>query len=86
MNLTIECVVDMDQNWTQRCTIKADKFKFNQVLCNFVSNALKFCSTSKREVKVAVERIAVPERLIRPISPEEPVMMITHMVSDNGSG
>ncbi len=66
MNLAVKCV-DMDQDWTQRCcTIKADKFKLNQVLSNFVSNVLKFCSTLKGEVKVAVERIAVPERLIRP--------------------
>ena len=88
VSLTVECV-GMQLDWMQRCTIKADKFKLNQVLRNFVSNALKFCSPSKGEVKVVVERIAVPNRLVRSLSTSEPVM-ISHVarvsVSDNGSG
>eukprot|EP01035_Chromulina_nebulosa_P025832 gene25832-33747_t len=88
MSLTVECI-GIQVDWMHRCTSKADKFKLNQVVRNFMSNALKFCRFSKGKFKV-VECIAhVPRRLVRSMPSPEPVM-ISHVarvsVSDNGSG
>jgi signal transduction histidine kinase len=87
---SVDCV-DMDLDWMQNFIIKADKFKLNQVLRNFVSNALKFCDPSNGEVRVVVERKAVPGNLVRPISSPsaEPIMVnnvVRVSVSDNGFG
>jgi signal transduction histidine kinase len=55
----VNCI-EMEENWMQNFIIKADKFKLNQVLRNFVlSNTLKFCARSNGEVKVVVERKAM---------------------------
>eukprot|EP01036_Dinobryon_divergens_P035132 gene35132-45479_t len=85
---SVDCV-DMDLDWMQNFIIKADKFKLNQVLRNFVSNALKFCARSNGEVKVVVERKAVPGNLVRSISsPSSKPIMVNNVVrvsvSDNG--
>jgi signal transduction histidine kinase len=90
VSLTVECA-EMDLDWMQRCLIKADRFKLNQVLRNFLSNALKFCSPSSGEVKVLVERRAVAGRLARPISSPSaepiPISYVARVsVSDNGCG
>lgn len=90
ITFSVECM-EMEENWMQNFIIKADKFKLNQVLRNFVSNALKFCDPSNGEVRVVVERKAVPGNLVRPISSPsaEPIMVnnvVRVSVSDNGFG
>ena len=90
VSLTVECA-EMEQDWVQRSVIKVDKFKLNQVLRNFLSNALKFCSPANGEVKLLVERREVPEWLVRPISsPTADPIAVSHVarvsVIDNGCG
>ena len=90
IRFSVECI-ELEENWIENFIIKADKFKLNQVLRNFVSNALKFCDPSNGEVKVMVERKAVPRNLVRPISaPLADPIAVSHVVkvsvSDNGFG
>ena len=54
LSLTTECL-DLESNWLQRFVIKADRFKLNQVLRNFLSNAMKFSPKRTGSVKVLVE-------------------------------
>ena len=89
LSLTTECT-DLESNWLQRFVIKADKFKLNQVLRNFISNALKFSPKKTGTVHVLVERVAVPSRVVNPFGSETCSHLINDIVrvsvTDNGFG
>ena len=89
LSLTTECT-DLESNWLQRFVIKADRFKLNQVLRNFISNALKFSPKKTGTVHVLVERVAVPSRVVNPFGTETCSHLINDIVrvsvTDNGFG
>jgi signal transduction histidine kinase len=82
--------VDLQSRWVEGWRIRADRFKLNQVLRNFVSNALKFCGSPRGEVEVSVERYYVAGgRLVRPPGSEGPQVVqdfVRVSVVDNGAG
>lgn len=86
--LSIDCT-DLDSRWVEDCRIKADRFKLNQVLRNFVSNALKFARSPGGEVKVLVEKRVVPQGKVV-YSPGAELVSINNFVrisvTDNGCG
>ena len=57
--LSVDCV-DRESRWLEDRRIKADRFKLNQVLRNYVSNALKFTKSPGGQVRVLVEKKVVP--------------------------
>ena len=75
VTLSTECV-DLESNWVSSYYIKADRFKLNQVLRNFVSNAMKFCPKGTGSVHVLVERRSV-------ISPHEMFRTTSAVVSES---
>ena len=88
--LTVECM-DLESDWLKNVCIKADRFKLNQVLRNFLSNALKFCNRERGEVMVTVERRPLSaSRVVRSIGPrlDEYVTddVVRVNVRDNGIG
>ena len=90
VSLTTECS-DLESNWLQRCCIKADRFKLNQVLRNFLSNALKFSPKKTGSVKVLVERVLVSNPLTTPLGWLDSSSQIANevvrvSVTDNGCG
>jgi signal transduction histidine kinase len=83
--------VDLESDWLKNVCIKADRFKLNQVLRNFLSNALKFCNRERGEVRVTVERRPLSaSRVVRSIGPRlddyttDDVVRVN--VRDNGIG
>lgn len=89
VSLLTECI-DAESNWTKRSFIKADKFKLCQVLRNFLSNALKFCSKQQGEVIVKVEHLRIPSRIVEPIDAVGHAQIVHEVVrisvNDNGAG
>jgi len=89
VRLEVKCV-DLQSRWVEGWRIRADRFKLNQVLRNFVSNALKFCRSPRGEVQVSVERYYVAGgRLVRPPGSEGPQVVqdfVRVSVVDNGAG
>ena len=89
VRLEVKCE-DLQSRWVEGWRIRADRFKLNQVLRNFVSNALKFCRSPRGEVEVSVERYYVAGgRLVRPPGSEGPQVVqdfVRVSVVDNGAG
>ena len=89
VQLTVECV-DLESDWLKNVCIKADRFKLNQVLRNFLSNALKFCSREKGEVLVTVERRPLSASRVRSVGPRSDAHatddVVRVSVRDNGLG
>ena len=87
--LTVECV-DLESDWLKNVCIKADRFKLNQVLRNFLSNALKFCNRERGEVKVTVERRPLSASRVRSVGPRDEAHatddVVRVSVRDNGIG
>ena len=79
--LTILQCPDNDSDRSKGWYIKADRFKLNQVLRNFVSNALKFSPKKTGIVQVLVERVVKTT-----IDEETERDFVRISVSDNGSG
>jgi signal transduction histidine kinase len=76
---------------TERCSIKADKFKLSQVLRNLLSNACKFVSENHGTIQVVVETINSDNNSNRTSSRgasafEGSVAMVRISVKDNGCG
>jgi len=89
VQLEVKCE-DLQSNWIENWKIRADRFKLNQVLRNFMSNALKFCSGPRGEVQVSVEHYYVSGgRLVRPPGSEGPQVVedfVRVSVKDDGAG
>eukprot|EP01037_Dinobryon_pediforme_P034503 gene34503-biopygen20148 len=87
MSLTSDCL-DRESNWLQKYVIKADRFKLNQVLRNFLSNAMKFSPKKTGLVHVQVEKVPVPSRAL--FASESSYHLRNEMlrvsVTDNGCG
>jgi len=79
--------LDQESNWMDKYSIKADKFKLNQVLRNFMSNALKFADNVHGEVKVVVERKTMSDKFNASVmSGGIPREYVRVSVVDNGCG
>jgi len=88
VTLSVDCV-DKESKWMDKYHIKADKFKLNQVLRNFMLNALKFAdSVHGGEVKVVVERKAISDKMVQTsvVSGEAARDCVRVSVMDNGCG
>jgi len=85
--LSVACM-DQESNWMDQYRIKADKFKLNQVLRNFMSNALKFANNVHGEVKVVVERKAMSDKMTKALEVigESTRDCVRVSVVDNGCG
>jgi len=85
--LSVDCM-DKESNWMDEYRIKADKFKLNQVLRNFMSNALKFADSAHGEVKVVVERKAMSDKMAKAsaMRGETAQDCVRVSVVDNGCG
>jgi len=87
VTLSVDCV-DKESKWMDKYHIKADKFKLNQVLRNFMSNALKFADSVHGEVKVVVERKAISDKMMKAtgLLGEAARDCVRVSVMDNGCG
>jgi signal transduction histidine kinase len=78
-------------HWVSRFVVRGDRFKLNQVLRNFLSNALKFCRRDDGEVSVLVQHFEKKAHLIRRIGSHGPSVasvrdFVRVSVVDNGCG
>eukprot|EP00597_Dinobryon_sp_UTEXLB2267_P016119 CAMPEP_0201097156 /NCGR_PEP_ID=MMETSP0812-20130820/6224_1 /ASSEMBLY_ACC=CAM_ASM_000668 /TAXON_ID=98059 /ORGANISM="Dinobryon sp., Strain UTEXLB2267" /LENGTH=669 /DNA_ID=CAMNT_0047351909 /DNA_START=184 /DNA_END=2193 /DNA_ORIENTATION=- len=88
VKLDVQCV-DQHTRWIENFTIRADRFKLNQVLRNFISNALKFCRNPRGEVRVLVEHRLQEGRVVKPPGSGGSQIVrdfVRVSVEDNGAG